>query len=103
MSGGYFRYIDRDLKHEIFGYSGRGIENAFEDIEISHLVWDVLELMNDYSMYAEGDTDKETYVKAKKAFKDKWFGERSDNVKRIVDIAIDDLRKELYESFDLKE
>lgn len=99
MSGGHFDYDDSRLKHTIFGWADRP-HNVFEDMEISELVWDVLELIHDYDWYASADTCKETYLKAKKKFKEKWFGDRDIRIKRIIDEAINDVRKELYETFD---
>lgn len=98
MSGGRFDYKDMSLKSEIFGW-GDAPTNAFEDREISELVWDVLELIHDYDWYACGDTGKEDYLKAKSEFKSKWFGNRGVRVRRIVDNAINEVRNELYETF----
>ena len=72
MSGGRFDYKDSELKSEIYGWTDEP-ENVFEDMEISELVWDVLDLIHDFDWYASGDTCKETYLKAKAEFKKKWF------------------------------
>lgn len=102
MSGGAFNYIDSRLKDEIFGWSGEP-SNVFEDREISELVWDVLELIHDFDLYESSDTCKETYLKKKAAFKKKWFSNRGVAVRRIVDNAIDDVRRELYETYGIEE
>lgn len=102
MSGGRFDYADSRLKAEIFGWTDTPT-NAFEDREISELVWDVLDLIHEYDWYASGDTCKETYLKAKADFKKKWMGNRGVRVKRIVDEAIQRTKDELYETFDLRE
>ena len=98
MSGGCFNHIDGTLKSEIFGWSDAP-SNAFEDREISELVWDVLDLIHDYDWYASGDTCKETYLKAKAEFKKKWFSNRGVRVRRIVDEALKQTKDELYETF----
>lgn len=72
MSGGTFDYIDSRLKNEIFGYSGE-FNNALEDLEISKLVWDVLDLLHNFDWYKAGDTDEDSYKEAMKKFKEKWF------------------------------
>lgn len=101
MSGGRFDYKDSMLQSEIFGYADKPI-NVFEDVEISELVWDVFGLIHSYDWYASGDTSQETYLKEKKAFKQKWFeSNREERVRNIVDTAINDLKKELYQSLDL--
>ena len=102
MSGGRFNYNDSRLKDEIFGWRDKPI-NVFEDMEISELVWDVLDLIHDYDWYASGDTCKETYLEAKSKFKKKWFSNRGVRVRRIVDDAIEETRQELYETFGLEE
>ena len=101
MSGGYFSYLDSQLKREIFGWSD-GFTNRFEDREISELVWDVLTLIHDYDWYASSDTCEETWLNAKRKFKRKWFDNRNIRIQCIVDTAIDELKDELYKTFDLK-
>ena len=99
MSGGRFEYKDLSLKDEIFNYADKPT-NAFEDREISELVWDVLDLIHNYDWYASGDTCKETWLKEKQAFKKKWLGNnRGLRVRRIIDEAIKETRQELYETF----
>lgn len=106
MSGGRFDYADERLMSEMFGFINDGdeIPNVMEDREISELTYDLLELIHEYDWYACSDTGKEDYLKAKKAFKKKWFGtNRGLRIKRIVDDAVEHTREELYETFDLKE
>ena len=98
MSGGHFDYKDMGLKSEIFGWEDKPT-NAFEDKEISELVWDVLDLIHDFDWYKSGDTSKEDYLKAKADFKKKWFNNRELCVRRIVDDSIEQCKKELYETF----
>ena len=101
MSGGRFDYVDRRLKEEIFGWTDKP-GNVFEDREISELVWDVLNLIHDYDWYKSGDTCKETYLKAKTEFKEKWMGNRGARVRGIVDEALKQCKDELYETFGLE-
>ena len=103
MSGGHFNYVDSRLRDEIFGWSDRA-SNVFEDVEISDLVWDVLNLIHDYDWYASGDTEEATYLEAKRKFKKKWFETpRTVRVRRIVDQALAETREELYKTFGVKE
>jgi hypothetical protein len=101
MSGGYFEYMDSQLKSEIFGWDDQ-FHNVFEDREISELVWDVLDLIHDYDWYKSGDTCKETYLKSKAEFKKKWMSNRGVRVRRIVDEALKQCKDELYETFSLE-
>lgn len=102
MSGGHFNYVDSHLKSEIFGW-GNKPSNVFEDVEISELVFDVLDLIHAFDWYKSGDTCRETYLKAKADFKKKWMGNRGVRVRRIVDDALQRTKTELYETFGLEE
>ena len=101
MSGGNFNYVDATLRNEIYGWSDAW-HNVFEDREISELVWDILNLIHDYDWYVSGDTGKDTYLKAKADFKNKWFNNRDVVVKRVVDTAIEEVKAELYETYGIK-
>ena len=101
MSGGNFNYVDATLRDEIYGWSETW-HNVFEDREISELVWDILDLIHDYDWYVSGDTRRETCLKAKADFKNKWFNNRDVVVKRVVDTAIEEVKAELYETYGIK-
>ena len=103
MSGGRFEYLDSRLKSEIFGYFTDKPSNVFEDREISELVWDVLNLIHTYDYYASGDTSKEKYLEKKAEFKKKWLNNRGVRVRRVIDEAIEEIRKELYETYNISE
>lgn len=103
MSGGLWDYLDSGLKNEIFGWCDEW-HDVLEDREISELVWDVLELLHEFDWYRSGDTGKDTYLDAKKAFKNKWFGgNRGLMIRRIVDDALAETKAELYETFGIGE
>ncbi len=97
MSGGHFNYKDSDLKNEIFDWEDKA-SNQFEDPEISELVFDVLDLIHEYDWYVSGDTGRETYLKAKNAFKKKWL--RKNNVATLEKIIEDRI---VATSLELKE
>lgn len=98
MSGGHFGYIDNRCKDEIFGWTDAP-KNVFEDREISELIWDVFGLIHEFDWYYSGDTDKDTYLKAKAEFKKKWLKNSGVRVRRIIDNAIEEARQELYETY----
>lgn len=102
MSGGHFCCADSRLKSELFGFVDSPID-VFDDMEISGLVWDLLELIHVYDWYLSVDTGREDYLKAKAEFKEEWLGDRSERMKRIVDDAIQQTKNELYETFGVKE
>ena len=102
MSGGYFDYLDGRLKTEIFSYTDSP-HNTFEDLEISELTWDLLSLIHVYDLYVCGDTERDSYLKAKAAFKSKWLNSSEDaRIKRMIDKALDELRQELYETYNVE-
>ena len=97
MSGGHFDYKDSDLRDTIYDY-GSAPTNQFEDMEISYLVWDTLELIHAYDWYASGDTGKEDWLESKAKFKEKWLkNERSKNLEKIIDDRVNELKSELLE------
>lgn len=102
MSGGYFEYKNTGLQDEIFNYESKPW-NALEDREISELTWDLLELLNAFDYYKSGDKDKDTYIEKKAAFKKKWLekGTRKKRIKDTIDKAIEDVRQELYQTYDI--
>lgn len=102
MSGGRFEYLDERLKDEIFGWASTW-NNVFEDREISELVWDVLELIHEFDLYASGDNCEDHYLTAKAQFKKKWFSNRGVRVRRIVDETLNHAKRELYNTFGLEE
>lgn len=97
MSGGHFDYKDGALKNAIFDYDDK-VSNQFEDMEISQLVLDVLELIHDYDWYISGDTGREDWLKAKGEFKKRWLkGDRAENLQRIIDEKLVEVSLELKE------
>ena len=98
MSGGHFDYRDMALKDAIFGYSSKP-KNVFEDLEISRMVWDMLDLIHAFDWYICGDTGEESWLKAKAEFKQKWLGAPEDRVRRIIDASLDEMRKEIYKTY----
>lgn len=97
MSGGHFDYRDSALKDTIFDYADKP-SNQFEDLEISYLVWDMLDLIHAYDWYRCSDTDHEDWIKAKQAFKQKWLkSDRTTNLEAIIDDRLSEVRDELKE------
>lgn len=101
MSGGHFNYMDSSLKIEIFGFTDK-VHNVFGDRELSELTWDLLNLLHDYDWFVSGDTGEESWRKAKKEFKEKWFNNREAQIHRIINEAINSLRQELYDTFQVE-
>lgn len=86
MSGGYFDYHDLSLKNGILDHAAyNNVENSnvFEDIEISELVIDMLDLIHVFDWYKSGDSCEEDYLNKKEAFKKKWLHCRRDKCKKL--------------------
>ncbi len=101
MSGGHFSYLDTRLRDEIYGFRDEWtrakLPNAFEDREISALIYDVLCLIHEFDWYICGDTDEEDYLKAKAEFKERWLDRpQTERVKMLIDESLQEVRDELY-------
>lgn len=97
MSGGHWEYKDGDLKLQIFGWADKP-SNVLGDIELSELLWDILNLLHDYDWYISGDTSFETWDASRKAFKKKWLSDnRADNLKTIIEKKLAEVKHELEE------
>ncbi len=110
MSGGRFNYNDSNLMYELFndyndyGEPNRSLPNPYEDREVSELMHDLLDLTHDLDWYLSGDTGREAYLKAKRAFKKKWF--KTDPKRRVqetIDKVLAEAKTELYETYGIKE
>lgn len=100
MSGGYFDYQDLTLANAIFD-DDKHPHDVFEDVEITNIVHDVFDLIHALDWYKSGDTSQEDYLKAKNEFKHKWLCQPTQRTQRIVDTAVTQLKRELYQTFDL--
>lgn len=93
MSGGIWNYKDADLKNELFDDEPTDV---VQDMEISILLFDMLTLLHSYDWYVSGDTGENTWLEAKRKFKDKWFkGDRSERLKQIIDDRLTIVKEEL--------
>lgn len=109
MSGGLFNYMDSSLKNEMFSWSDDnryrpGVDNTFEDDEISELIWDVMDLIHEFDWYRSSDTDEDSYLEAKIKFKSKWFTRnRKKYIANLIDEKLNNFKVELYKNFCLDE
>lgn len=119
MSGGYWNFTNDSLAYELFGYqcnTSTGLEgdrhdacfrdvvknNPLYDPEVSALVYDVFCLLSSFDLAKSGDTCIDTYQKDVEVFKKRWFKKsRSEQVREIIDICTENMKKELYEAFSL--
>lgn len=102
MSGGFFNYVDSTLKNEIFGY-GERFKNVFEDMEISHIIYDIFNVIHAYDWYVSGDTSEEDYLEVKRRFKAKYLKNNKELTKEMIDLAIANAKKELYQTYGILE
>lgn len=118
MSGGHWNYKSDHLAWDIFGfgfspdYGDKGFMqskaaaclNPLEDHEMSEMLWDMLCILHSYDWYASGDTGEETCREDVQRFKDKWLGKTKvkDRIKRVADIELERVRKELYRTFGIR-
>ena len=107
MSGGHFDYKDSSLQSEIFNWGTETTEeamllNPLKDKEISGLTFDLLNLIHTFDWAICGDTNMEKYYKEVKLFKDKWLNSNTeDRTKYIIDISLENIKEELYQTFNI--
>lgn len=78
--------------------------NPMEDRQISELVFDVLCLIYSADWYQSGDTGEDCYREDIKVFKEKWLNVKpDDSVKAEIDKSIQELKEELYVSFEVED
>ena len=105
MSGGHFDYKDSSLQNEIFNWGTETTEeamllNPLKDKEISGLTFDLLNLIHTFDWAICGDSSMEKYYKEVQIFKAKWLNSSTeDRAKQIVDLSLNNLKEELYQTF----
>ena len=88
MSGGVMDYIY---------FRVQDASEMTHDIEIRHLLKDLSELLHDEEWAFSCDYSMDTYYKSLANFKKKWFEQpRRDRLKKYIDDALENQRKELY-------
>jgi len=97
MSGGHFNYQDSSLKSEMFGWSDRRFNDPMEDVELSQMVYELLDLIHDLDWYKSGDTADENYLEAKRNFKNKWLRNKNYNdvIKGLIEEEFENKKQEL--------
>lgn len=89
MSGGSHNYIYYRIEEELCG--------RMKDRELDDLVSDIAKLAHDLEWWDSGDTSEETYRESVRKFKVKWCkAYREARLKRYIDEALEDLKKELH-------
>ena len=105
MSGGHFEYKDSSLQSEIFNWGTETTEeamllNPLKDKEISGLTFDLLNLIHTFDWAISGDSSMDRYYQEVQLFKEKWLNSnKEDRTKHIIDISLEDIKKELYQTF----
>ena len=88
MSGGVMDYIYFRLQDA---------SEMTHDIEIKGLLHDLSQLLHDEEWAFSGDYSMDEYYESLAKFKKKWFEQpRRDRLKKYIDDAIENQRKELY-------
>lgn len=91
MSGGSYNYIGFKLLDECAG--------RMYDPELDEMVKDFSEVLHDLEWWQSADTDEESYRRAVRSFKAKWFvaDARVRNLEKIINEKTEELRAELIE------
>lgn len=89
MSGGNCNYIYYKIEEELVG--------RMEDPELDDLMEDIAELARALEWYLSCDTSRDSYAKAVRNFKKKWFGtSRNERLTSYIDKEIEKTRDKLY-------
>ena len=76
MSGGSYDYTYSKVEEQ---YVGR-----MYDIELDDMIKDLVPLLEALEWWQSGDTNEEPYRKIAHEFKTKWFGNRNENLERLI-------------------
>lgn len=97
MSGGHFNYQDDSLKSEMFGWSDKRDSNPMEDVELSQMVYEILDLIHELDWYKSGDSNENDYLEAKCNFKNKWLRNENYNdvIKGLIEEEFENKKQEL--------
>ena len=87
MSGGSMDYICCKLESSVSG--------MLMDKELEEMLKDFVALLHDCEWAHASDISEEKYFETVKKFKDKWFGNRDERLKDIVNQSIEELKLEL--------
>lgn len=87
MSGGSMDYIYSRLDETA---SGR-----MEDRELNAMLEDIIKVLHDCEWMHSYDISREAYFETVANFKRKWFGNRDERLKEIIEQATDELKSEL--------
>ena len=88
MSGGSLDYIYCQIEN---------IAYRIPDREIRMMTFDFASMLHDLEWYLSTGYEKDDWQKACDEFKKKWFGNRDERLKQIIDDAVQELRTELIE------
>lgn len=87
MSGGSMDYIYSRLEETA---SGR-----MKDRELNAMLEDFIKVLHDCEWMYSCDIGREDYFETVAKFKQKWFGNRDERLKEIIEQATDELKSEL--------
>lgn len=88
MSGGSYGYLYAQIKETYIG--------DMQDLELDDMMKDLTDLLRTLEWWQSGDTSEESYRKATREFKQKWFrASRTDRLTRIVIDSCDELKENL--------
>jgi hypothetical protein len=89
MSGGSFNYTYEKVDQEYPGAMG--------DVELDEMMKDLVTLLHDLEWWLSGDYREDQYRETVLVFKNKWFGKRDDNLRKILLDKLSKVQKEIGE------
>jgi hypothetical protein len=87
MSGGSYDYTCYKVEDT---YSGKMF-----DVELDEMVLDLSNLLHDLEWWQSGDINENDYRKTVQEFKNKWFGTRDNNLRRLIQQEFDKFKERI--------
>lgn len=92
MSGGSYDYMYSRVEEEYV--------NRMFDLQLNTMMKDLAGLLHDLEWWQSGDYSEETYRKAVKKFKKKWFGQTKIDVQKQIENEFERTKNELLKEFE---
>lgn len=87
MSGGSFNYQYSTIEYEYVG--------KMQDVILNELMKDLVKVLHDLEWWQSGDTSEEDYRETVNDFKEKYFKNYNDTIKKVI---IDEVNRILTEA-----
>lgn len=92
MSGGSYNYIYNRVEEECV--------NRMYDSQLNEMMKDLVEVLHDLEWWQSSDTGEDTYRRAVRKFKKKWFKQTKIDVQKQIESEFEKAKDELMKEFE---